>query len=124
MQIIEVLYDRFAPSDRRQAALIDNTSQIDKFKFIHRHCMALLQNLDEIPIEVLTDCEKSVRDRKRRAKEQAKEAIVAQKRLDMFAKQLKQRFMPAPSFRRVQIQTIVQKRIRAAAQKLLKSKKD
>lgn len=114
MQIIEVLYERFAPIDRRQAALIDNTSQMDKFKFIHRHCMALLQNLDEVPIDVLTDCEKSVRERRRLDKERAKEAIVVQKRLDMLAKQLKQRFMPAAVFRRVHIPTIVQKRIRAA----------
>lgn len=113
MRIIEVMYERFAPIDRRRAALIDNTTQMEKFKFIHRHCMALLQNLDEIPIDVLTDCEKSVRERRRLAKERAKEAIVAQRRLDMLAKQLKQRFMPAAVFRRVQIPTIVQKRIRA-----------
>lgn len=76
--------------------------------------MELLRKLDRIPIDVLIDCEKNVRERRRLDDERAKDAIVAQKRSDMFAKQLKQRFMPAAVFRRVQIPTIVQKRIQAA----------
>lgn len=113
MHNIEALYEHFAPINRRKAALIENTSQMDKFKFIHRHCMTLLQNLDEIPIDVLTDCEKSVRERRRLNRERAEEVAVAQKRLAMLAKQLKQRFMPAAVFRRVQIPSILQKRARA-----------
>lgn len=113
MHFIGALYERFAPLNERQAALIDNTSQIEKFKFIHRHCMALLQNLDEMPIDVLTDCEKSVRERRRLDRERGEEVAIAQKRVAMLAKQLKQRFMPAAVFRRVQIPSILQKRARA-----------
>lgn len=118
MHITEALYERFAPINRRHAALIDNTSQMDKFKFIHRHCLALLQNLDEIPIDVLTDCEESVRARRRLNRKRAEDAALAQKRLAMLAKQLKQRFMPAAVFRRVQIPSILEKRARTGRKTL------
>lgn len=101
MAIVDVLYARFAPKKERDEQLINNTSSLEKFKWVYRHCMALLQKLDEIPPNILQKCEQYVRNKRRIDFELSKKAIVQQNRFEMWTKQIKHQFEPAAEFKRI-----------------------
>lgn len=77
-----------------------NPNRTLRFRCIHQHLMNLLQTLDSIPLDILTDCEQRIRRGRRIDASNAKKAIVAQNRFTMLSKQIEQHFSPAAVFRR------------------------
>lgn len=103
MGISEVLYKKFAPPERISEQLIDSVTAMDKFTYLHRFCMDLLRQLDELPADILVICEKITRNKRRQSKMLSKRAVIQQSRFEMWTKQIRHQFAPIPEFRRVNI---------------------
>lgn len=104
MGVIDVLYAHFVPQENLNETLFHDTSQMEKFKFVHEHCLHLLQKLDHIPLDLLVTCEKNIREKRHINKERSKQAVVTQNRFEMLTKQIKQQSASVAKFQRFNFQ--------------------
>lgn len=73
------------------------------FQQVHQHAMSLLNQLDEIPLDVLRVAEKFMREKRRLEQERTADALNKQKRYDLMRRQIENHFSKVAQFRRVQI---------------------
>lgn len=97
---MDILHDKLMPENKRGQSLVDKACSEDKFRYVQQQSVELLQTLDERPFETVKVSKEKVKLRRRADKRQSKLAVVAQSRLDMLSRQLKQYFTPAAIFRR------------------------
>lgn len=81
----------------------ENLSSYKKIEYIHSYALKLLQDLDDLPLEILKLGEKEAREARKHAKEETKTALIKQKRYDLMKKQMKHQFSKAKQFTRVSV---------------------
>lgn len=86
-------------------SVLDNTTAIDKFKFIHQFSLDIFQQLDTIPVDILRSAERVAKENRKRIADQTRLAVIKQKRFDLLKKQLRNQFAAVAPFKRVTITT-------------------
>lgn len=97
---MDILHNQLKPENGCGQSLVDKVNSEEKFRYVQQQSMDLLQTLDERPFETVKVSEEKVKLRRRAEKRQSKLAVVAQSRMDMLLRQLRQYFTSAAIFRR------------------------
>ena len=103
MAICDTLYQKLVPPEVVAEQLIDDTTPMDKFRFVHQYCLNLLGQLDEIPVALLKSSERTTREKRKLRRDQSTKAVIEQNRFELWKKQIKHQFAPAAEFRRVML---------------------
>lgn len=80
-----------------------NMTSLEKFHAIHERAMNVLQQLDDIPLDILKESEKMAREQRKLAGEQTRTALIKQKRYDVMLRQMKNHFSSVVPFKRVSV---------------------
>ncbi|KAJ6643216.1 hypothetical protein Bhyg_08173 [Pseudolycoriella hygida] len=105
LSICSQLYNHLVPKEMSADTVLDNTTPIDKFKFIHQFALDIFQQLDTIPVDILRSAEQLAKENRKRIAEQTRLAVIKQKRFDLLKKQLRNQFTAVAPFKRVTITT-------------------
>lgn len=103
--ICDELYAKINPPANATPDFIDSIQSFDKFGFIHGYSMNLLEQMDDIPLDILKLATQMTREKRRTDREQSKIAMIKQKRFELLKKQLLNQFTPTARYKRVTVVT-------------------
>lgn len=80
-----------------------NMKSLDKFHAVHEKAMNVLQQLEDVPLDILKVSEEKASEQRRLVKEQSRTAVIKQRRYDVMLRQMKNHFFSVTPFKRVPV---------------------